>query len=151
MKGIKMSNLYLQLDRLTNALLKYKKENGVLFQRNKYIVGALALDSNDSVIAVSFNSYIKTHPYMKELAGKANRHEAIYLHAEVSALIKARGNAHTIVIARLTANDNLALSRPCSICEMALKEAKVENVYYTNNDGELVLFNMNRNEEKVII
>jgi len=145
-----MSNLYLQLNRLTNALIKHKKDVESYSQKRKPIVGALVLDNNSSVIAISFNSYIKTHPYMKELAGKVHRHEAIYLHAEVSALIKARGNAHTIVIARLNADNKLALSRPCTICEIALKEAKVENVYYTNNNGELVLFNMDQNEEKIV-
>lgn len=144
------NHLYNHLKRLETAMKKHKEENPIFNERNKYAVGALAIDGSGSIISLAFNSYQKTHPMMKQLASKTKRKEAIYLHAEVSALIKSKGQAKTIIVSRLTANNNIALARPCPICQMALKQAKIDQVYYTNNDGELVLFNLDIEEEKII-
>ena len=143
-------HLYTQLSRLTNALTTHKNDNEIFSQRNKYAVGSMALDINGNIIAVSFNSYKKTHPMMKELASKTDRKEAIYLHAEVGSIIKAKGQAKTLIVARLSAKGDVALARPCPICQMAIKAASIEEVFYTNNEGELVLFNQDRDEEEII-
>lgn len=145
-----MASLYAQLERLQKALLKHKQENPVYSHRSKYAVGALTLDSNGSIISIAFNSYCKTHPYMKELASKTSKKESCYLHAEVAAIIKAKGKAKTLLVTRLTAKNTVALARPCPICEIALREAEIENVYYTNNDKELILFNWDRLEERAV-
>ena len=65
--------------------------------------------------------------------------EKIYLHAEISALVKCKSDADTIVVVRLGGHnhDELRLARPCPICSLALKEAGINKICYTTDEGFL--------------
>jgi len=112
----------------------------------KYVVGSFAYDKRGSLISKGVNSFVKTHPYQKKMADIASRnsernHECrIYLHAEISALIKAKRPVETLIVARIRHYDNtLAMARPCPVCAEAIRQAGVKKVYFTNDSGELVL------------
>lgn len=137
-----MTYIHKQLKRLYTALLNNKDTYHVYSERNKYAVGAMCLDSSGSIVSIAFNSYCKTHPKMKQFSSLVHRDHAIYLHAEVAALIKAKGKAIGIIVTRLNANNKMVMAKPCSICQLAIKEANLDYVYYTNDNSELCLMEM---------
>ncbi len=71
---------------------------------------------------------------------QVGRVHKVFLHAEIAALVRAKREVHTLIIARiLHGNGNIATSKPCPVCEAAIKAAGVKKVYYTNENGELIL------------
>lgn len=106
--------------------------------KSKKKVGAVLLHKN-KVITQGVNQDTKTHPLQAKLAEMVGLDEKIYLHAEISALVRCKGEADTIVVARLGGHygDELRNAKPCPICSLALKEAGIENVYYSTDDGFL--------------
>ena len=101
-------------------------------------VGALILNKT-KVITQGVNQDTKSHPFQARLADMVGLSEKIYLHAEISALIKCKSDADTIVVARLGGHSGYELrnAKPCPICSLALKEAGIEHIYYTTDDGFL--------------
>ncbi len=99
-------------------------------------VGAILLNKG-RVVAKGVNQDTKTHPLQARLAELVGLDEKIYLHAEVSALIKCRSDADTIVVARIGGHsgDELRNAKPCKICELALQQAGIKHIYYTTDDG----------------
>lgn len=97
-------------------------------------VGAVLLKKT-KVIATAVNLEQKSHPLQARLAKRVGLCEKIYLHAEISALIKAKEEADTIIVARVSKQDKLRMSKPCPICTLALEQAGINNVYYTTNEG----------------
>lgn len=106
--------------------------------KSKKKVGAVLLHKN-KVITQGVNQDTKTHPFQAKLAEMVGLDEKIYLHAEIAALVRCKGEVDTIVVARLGGHygDELRNAKPCPICSLALKEAGIENVYYSTDDGFL--------------
>ncbi len=126
--------------RALEKLKKFLEENvGFSEVDRKYLVGAVALDYKGRIIGLKTNSY-KTHPRMTELS-RATRwgDRKIFLHAEVATLVSVSQPVHTIIIARIRKDGSLALAKPCPLCQLAIKEAKVKRTYFTNEHGELTL------------
>ncbi len=96
-------------------------------------VGAVLYNKN-KVVATATNIETKSHPLQAYFAERVGLGEKIYLHAEIAALIKCKQECDTIVVARVNAQDKLRMAKPCPICELALKEAGVSNIYYTTNE-----------------
>lgn len=99
------------------------------------------------IISIGISQY-KTHPFQYEYS--KNEH-AIFLHAEVDAINKARfritekemKNA-TLFVCRVkidagTRINTYGISKPCEGCEKCIRAYGVKNVYYTNTtvDGTL--------------
>ena len=105
---------------------------------SKKKVGAILIHKN-KVVAHGVNQDTKSHPLQARLAEMVGLSEKIYLHAEISALVKCRSDVDTIVVARLGGHggDQLRNAKPCPICALALKEAGIQNVYYSSDDGFL--------------
>ena len=105
---------------------------------SKKKIGAILLRKN-KVIVTATNLEKKTHPIQAFLAEKVGLDEKIYLHAEVNALIKSKEKADTIVVARIGGHghDELRMSKPCPICQMALEMNNVNRVIYSTNEGFL--------------
>lgn len=99
-------------------------------------LAAILTDKKGNIISKGFNS-LKSHPIQAEYAEKVNKSEAIYLHAEISALVKCRKDPHTIYITRLLKNGQKSMAKPCPICQLALKEAGVQRIVYTDFDGSI--------------
>jgi tRNA(Arg) A34 adenosine deaminase TadA len=127
-------NLYHNLD-----ILKQK----MLFRQHlMYNVAAVVLDRKGNPISYGFNSYAKTHP--KQHYNKVFSAHKIYLHAETDALYKIHkaDAVHTMIVCRLGKKNQFLLAKPCVGCFSELKVSGLKYVYYTNNDGELVLLNL---------
>ena len=91
-------------------------------------VGAV-IAKNSRVLGLGFNK-VKTHP-------KYTRHKRVAsIHAEISALINSATDVRgsRIYVYRETKDGKPSLARPCSICEMALREAGVKEVYYSTGE-----------------
>jgi len=97
----------------------------------KQKVIAKAYDKRGRLLAVGENSYIKTHPLQAEFAEKAGNSLAIYLHAEIDALIKAKGPVYKLSVERRLADGTLGNAEPCKICKLAIERAAVQVVEYS--------------------
>lgn len=78
---------------------------------------------------------LKTHPRQAHYAKQNGRNEKIYLHAEISALIKCREEPHTIYVGRIMKTGMAGMCKPCPICEQAIREAGAKYIVYTNELG----------------
>ena len=101
-------------------------------------VGALLLNKN-KVISQGVNQDTKSHPFQAKLADMVGLSEKIYLHAEISALVKCKSEVDTIVVARLGGHNGKELrnAKPCKICQLALEQAGIKHIYYTTDEGFL--------------
>ena len=106
--------------------------------RSRKKVGAVLLHKN-KVITQGVNQDTKSHPIQAKFAQMVGLDEKIYLHAEMSVLVKCKSEADTIVVARLGGHSGYEIrnAKPCPICALALKEAGIEHIYYTTDDGFL--------------
>lgn len=92
---------------------------------------ALAYDKKGRLIAVGVNSYTKTHPLQAKYAKRSGRPGAIYLHAEIAALVKARGKVHKLVVTRFDRHGKAVNAKPCAACQLALQDYGVAVVEHT--------------------
>lgn len=101
--------------------------------RKQYRLKATIYDKKGRKISTGENSYSKTHPYQIRLAEKAGRPNAIFLHAEIQAIVrlKDRTKAHRILIERYDKQGNPRPAVPCEICTLAIEEAGIKVVEYT--------------------
>jgi deoxycytidylate deaminase len=94
-------------------------------------VGAVILDKKGRLVSFGFNKE-KSHPVQADYACRVGERHRIYLHAEMMAIIKAKGKGHSIFIARLSKNGKTTkLAKPCPICSLAIKEAGISIIHYT--------------------
>lgn len=96
-----------------------------------YELKATIFDKKGRVVSIGKNSYIKTHPFQSKLAEKVGLPYKEYLHAEVLAVIRARGRGHSIHIERYGEKGEPRNAKPCPICERAIKEAGLKEISYT--------------------
>ena len=97
-------------------------------------VGAVLLRKS-KLVSTAVNLEQKSHPLQAKLAEKVGLGEKIYLHSEIHALIKAKEDADTIIVARVNTQDKLRMAKPCPICSLALEQSGVKNIYYSTNEG----------------
>ncbi len=124
-------NYYGVLNRLRKLIIMRRHQ---LFN-----VGAVIISRKGAPLSYGFNSYIKTHPKM--LLNKNYSEGKIFVHAECDALYKLHKgeSAYAIIVARIGAHNQFLLSRPCEGCWREIQSAGIKNVYYTNDNQELVL------------
>jgi hypothetical protein len=93
---------------------------------------ATVYDRRGRILSIGRNHYTKTHPTQARYAARANMPHRMFLHAEISALVKCKsGDAYKIKIERYDSKGNPKLARPCPVCELAIKEAGINLVEYT--------------------
>jgi len=102
---------------------------------NRHLVSAVITDSCGKIISKASNSYNKTHPLQAKHACKTSKPDKIYLHAEIAALVKCHKMPHTLYVFRFLRDGNMALAKPCPVCDLALREAGVKKVIYTSDSG----------------
>ena len=104
--------------------------NGVGAGRKAFRLGSVLVNKN-SIISVGNNSY-KTHPLLKY------RTKWPFLHAEQHAIIK-RGldncEGLDLYVVRILKNLSYAISYPCTVCKVLIKEVGIRNVYYIDVKG----------------
>ena len=98
----------------------------------KHHLTAYCYDKRGRLIASASNSYGKTHPLQKHFAMLAGKPEAIYLHAEIAALLRCNDRPiHTIRIERYRKDGAPANAKPCCICRLAIQAFGVVNITHT--------------------
>lgn len=99
--------------------------------KKKYDITALAYDKRGRLLSVGRNSYVRTHPLQAKMAKKAGKPNAIYIHAELDAMIRARGKIHRLVVLRYHNNGKPANAAPCAICREAIRLFNIKQVEHT--------------------
>jgi len=101
---------------------------------HKHKMGA-AIYNKRKLISIGIN-HSKTHPIQKRYSVDNERSDqSIYLHAEIAAIIAAKGstqNSH-IYVARWLRSNRIGDSRPCKACHNALIDAGISKVTYFEN------------------
>lgn len=94
---------------------------------------SIITDKRNFILAIGFNSYTKTHPKQKFYSNKTGCEQKIFLHSEIDALIKLPygSKPYSIYIARVNNKNKPVLAKPCKICEKALKDFNIKNIYWT--------------------
>jgi tRNA(Arg) A34 adenosine deaminase TadA len=94
---------------------------------------ATIYDKSGKILSVATNSYQKSHPRQAELANRVGMPDKIYLHAEISAIIKCKenGKPYRIKVERFNKHGETMLARPCEICQLAIKLAGIKFVEYS--------------------
>ena len=135
----------MKIESVYKKLLSGLKET--LNQEDKnYYVGAVCLNKHGNIISKGYNSYVKTHPEQKRFAKKSGKDFSCFLHAEIASLVRAREPVDSVMVMRVIQNGDIKMSRPCKICEMAMREAKVRQIWYTDNEGILHSYFLGRIE-----
>ena len=99
----------------------------------RFNITATIFDKRGRIISIGYNSYTKTNPLQKEYACKCGLPKKEFLHAEIDGLIKCRNRKkipYKIKIERYDKEGNPKCSKPCKICEMAIKIAGIKVVEY---------------------
>lgn len=100
--------------------------------KKRYKIKATTYDRRGRVISTAYNDYHKTHPIQSDYAKRADMEYRQLLHAEILAIIRARGKPiHKIKIERYDNDGNPKNAEPCPVCSLAIKEAGIEFVEYT--------------------
>lgn len=99
----------------------------------RQFIQARCYDKHGKLLSVGFNSYTKSHPLMKYFAERVGHSEhKIYLHAEVDAILRARGKPiYRIIIERFNGKGFPMLAKPCPICQLAIAAFGIKIVEHT--------------------
>lgn len=90
-------------------------------------------DKRDRLLSTGTNSYVQTHPIQAHFARLVDQPHRIYLHAEIQAIIRARGKAmHKIRVERYNAKGGEADAFPCPVCMLAIKKAGIKVIEFTS-------------------
>ena len=101
--------------------------------KSRFRLGAVLVHKNN-IVAVGTNSY-KTHPLM------APRTAWPFLHAEQHCIIRAgveNCEGLDLYIARVKKDNNLALSKPCSVCAELIMDVGIKRTFYSTDEKEFV-------------
>jgi deoxycytidylate deaminase len=105
---------------------------------------AAAIVKKNKIVAVGLNSFDKSHPFQKKW-GKNS--DAIFLHAEISAIIQALKimddlSNCDLYICRMKKNEKkefaYGMSKPCEGCNKAIAAFNIKNVFYTTDTKNVV-------------
>lgn len=94
-------------------------------------IKAYCYDKRGRLLSVGQNSYKKTHPLQAHFAAQVGLHDKQFRHAEIDALLKAKGKqVHRIHVERFI-HGKEALAAPCPICMYAIQKFGVKVISYT--------------------
>lgn len=97
-----------------------EKARGLKRPQGQARVFCVITDKKGRVLAESENSYTKTHPTQKNYATKVGTPYKEYLHAEIAAIIRAKGKGVHLYVARVDASGAPVTAKPCPICQHAI-------------------------------
>ena len=102
----------------------------------KQALTAVIYDKKGRVLSVGRNSYTKTHTIQAMYAKSNGNPEAVFLHAEIDAIVRCRdlSRAHKIFVARYERNGSPRIAKPCPICQSAIEAAGIKIVEWTVDD-----------------
>lgn len=97
--------------------------------KKRYEILAQVFSRNNRLLSQATNSYTKTHPLQSYFAHKSGDSPSkIYLHAEISALIRAAKSGKEIHTLRIVSKNSSKLPHPCRTCREAIAAFGVSKV-----------------------
>lgn len=109
-----------------------QKANKIPYRKGQERIYACITDKRGKVVAEAPNSYSCSHPTQYHYAKKVGRPEAIYLHAEMATMLKAKGRGVKMYVARVNRKGKPLLAAPCEICNLMLQCCKhIKEVCYS--------------------
>lgn len=118
-----------------NRIEKFQKEAEVLAFTSTETKKVSCILTNKNKIVAGATNLGRTHPIQAKYAKKAGQPYKVWLHAEIRALITSKESIDTAYVARVNPQGITRNAKPCPICSMALYEAKIKDVYYTDING----------------
>lgn len=105
----------------------------------RFKIGAL-ITNGRRVVSTGYNTLLKTHPLQAQYASLVGKPDAIYLHAEMAAIIEARSKnidikGSTLYVFRKGLGGDVRIARPCKICMKAIKDHGIKEICYTTDMG----------------
>lgn len=101
--------------------------------KKRFLLRATCYDKKGRVLSIGENSYTRTHPTQAHFAKLAGQEERMFLHAEMSALLKSGDKrVHKIFVERYNFNGDPVNAEPCAVCKLAIKAWGVKYTEYTN-------------------
>lgn len=109
------------------------KASNLPFVKGNQRVYAIVSDKKGNLISEGHNDYFKSSPHMKRYSDEVGLHGKIYWHAECRAIhyIPRNKSAYKISIARVNKTGEFLPSKPCPICNNAIKKAGIQIVEYS--------------------
>jgi tRNA(Arg) A34 adenosine deaminase TadA len=93
-------------------------------------VYAIISDKKGNLLSEGHNDYSKSSPHMKKYSDEVGLYGKIYWHAECRAVhyLPKNKKAYKISIARVNKLGEFLPSKPCPVCENAIKKAGINIV-----------------------
>jgi len=132
----------MNINKVFNILIELNSTDN---DNKNYNVISATLDNRNNIISIAKNSYVKTHPMQHKFAIKLGCINKDYLHAEIAALVKSHIQAKSIIVIRISKSGLIKIAKPCRMCMLAIKEAKIKKIYYTDSYGNLICEKVNYN------
>lgn len=110
------------------------KARSLPVERGQQRIYAVIVDKKGKLVAEAANSYVKTHPQQKSysLMAGCSEHKA-FLHAEMRAMILARGEGHTMFVARVGYKGDVLPGVPCEVCQLAIRDSTLKHIVSSIN------------------
>lgn len=101
-------------------------------EHGKQRIYAVIVDRKGRIVSESAPRYEKSHPKQKHYAVKAGCSEhKMFLHAEMRAIILAKGKGHKLYVARVDYRGASLPAFPCPICKLAIRDSGIKSVEVT--------------------
>jgi tRNA(Arg) A34 adenosine deaminase TadA len=115
------------------AISQAVKLKNAMANLTKYNITAMIVDKRNRILSIGKNSYVKTHPIQAKHARRVGKENAVFLHAEIQAIIKCRNieAAYKIIVTRYDSKGQPRLAKPCDICMDALKSFGINRIEHT--------------------
>ena len=98
----------------------------------KQLILAKCFDKKGNMLSSAYNSYRCSHPVQAYFAKRVGMPERIYLHAEILAILRAKGKKiYKITVERYNQAGEKLLAKPCPICEEAIRAYGIQIVEFT--------------------
>lgn len=99
----------------------------------RHILTAIITDKRGRVLSVGKNDYHKSHTLQAKHAKKVGLEKKIFLHSEISAIVKCRDltKAHKISVFRYGASGKPLNAKPCPVCMSAILESGIKHIEWT--------------------
>lgn len=102
----------------------------------KYKIAAIITDKRNKILSIGWNSYSKSHPKQLRWAKKSHNSNRIFLHAEMSAMIRCKeGIPYHIYVARVNRKGKTRLAKPCDMCSRAIRDVGIKKIVYTTSNA----------------
>lgn len=95
----------------------------------KHNVSAVIFDKRGRPLSMGRNSYEKTHPLQAKAAAAVGEPYKVFLHAEISALVRLsdtdRQRAYKMVVMRYNKEGKPMNAKPCKVCQRVLQSFNI--------------------------